>query len=107
MKNLNFYEKVYQIVRKIPYGKVTTYGHIAAHLGIKSSSRMVGYAMNSSHSLADLPAHRVVNRKGILTGKFHFPTPTLMEELLENEGIRIKNDKIINLKDYLWIPEND
>lgn len=107
MKTTNFYEKVYQIVRRIPYGKVTTYGLIANHLGVKSSSRMVGYAMNSSHSILNIPAHRVVNRNGILTGKFHFPTPTLMEELLENEGILIKNDKIINFKDYLWIPDND
>jgi methylated-DNA-protein-cysteine methyltransferase related protein len=107
MKTTNFYEKVYQIVRRIPYGKVTTYGLIANHLGVKSSSRMVGYAMNSSHSILNIPAHRVVNRNGILTGKFHFPTPTLMKELLENEGILIKNDKIINFKDYLWIPDND
>ncbi|CVK15833.1 MAG: MGMT family protein [Apibacter sp.] len=107
MKTTNFYEKVYQIVRRIPYGKVTTYGLIAAHLGVKSSSRMVGYAMNSSHSLPNIPAHRVVNRNGMLTGKFHFPTPTLMEELLQNEGIRVKNDMIINFKNYLWIPEND
>lgn len=107
MESTNFYERVYEIVRKIPYGKVTTYGHIATYLGVKSSSRMVGYAMNSSHSISDIPAHRVVNRKGMLTGKFHFPTPTLMEELLENEGIPIKNDKIINFKDYLWIPENE
>lgn len=107
MESTNFYERVYEIVRKIPYGKVTTYGHIAAYLGVKNSSRMVGYAMNSSHSISDIPAHRVVNRNGMLTGKFHFPTPTLMEELLVNEGIPIKNDKIINFKDYLWIPEND
>ncbi len=103
MKNKNFYEKVHQIVQKIPYGKVTTYGIIAEYLGMKSSARMVGYAMNASHALK-IPAHRVVNRNGLLTGKHQFATPTLMQELLENEGIVIENDKIVNFKNHLWTP---
>ncbi len=105
MENKNFYEKVYQIVQKIPYGKVTTYGIIAEYLGTKKSARMVGYAMNNFHSLK-VPAHRVVNRNGLLTGKHQFATPTLMQELLENEGIRVKNDKIVNFKYHLWKPDD-
>lgn len=105
MKNEDFYEKVYQIVRKIPYGKVTTYGSIAEYLGTKSSARVVGYAMNHAHSLKDIPAHRVVNRKGRLTGKHHFASPTLMQELLENEGVEIENDEIVNFQEHLWIPK--
>lgn len=104
MKNNNFYEKVYQIVLKIPYGKVTTYGAIAEFLAAKSSARLVGYAMNNSHIIKNIPAHRVVNRNGLLTGKNHFASPNLMQELLENEGIKIENNKIINFKEHLWIP---
>lgn len=104
MKNDNFFEKVYQIVQKIPYGKVTTYGAIANFLGTKKSARLVGYAMNSSHSIKNLPAHRVVNRNGLLTGKNHFVSSNLMQELLESEGIKIENNKIVNFKDHLWIP---
>ncbi|MDR3272075.1 MAG: MGMT family protein [Flavobacteriaceae bacterium] len=102
MENEFSYEKVYEIVRKIPFGKVTTYGLIAEQLGTRRTARMVGYAMNAAHNLSDVPAHRVVNRNGILTGKHHFASPTLMQELLENEGLVIKNDKILNFEKHLW-----
>lgn len=100
----NFFEKVYQVVRKIPNGKVTSYGAIAEKIGAKSSVRMVGWAMNAAHNIEDVPAHRVVNRNGLLTGKHHFATPNLMQQLLENEGFIIKNDKIMNFKENFWKP---
>ncbi len=100
----NFFEKVYQVVRKIPKGKVTSYGAIAEKVGAKSSARMVGWAMNAAHNIEDVPAHRVVNRNGLLTGKHHFATPNLMQQLLENEGFIIKNDTIINFKENFWKP---
>lgn|SRR5690606_4647943 len=103
-KEFSFYEKVYEVARKIPCGKVTTYGAIAEFLGRKSSARMVGYAMNNAHSVPDIPAHRVVNRNGLLTGKHHFSPPDLMNQLLENEGIEIENDKILNFKEVFWKP---
>lgn len=103
-----FYLKVYEIVRKIPYGRVTTYGAIAKCLGATKSSRLVGYAMNLSHQFdPSLPAHRVVNRNGVLTGKHHFKTPTLMQELLESEGIIVKNNQIQNFKEVFWNPCED
>jgi len=103
--NQSFFEKVYDVVREIPFGRVCTYGHIAEYLGSKGSSRMVGWAMNASHAVfPPVPAHRVVNRNGLLTGKIHFQTPDMMQKLLENEGIIIENDRIINFKDKLWIP---
>ncbi|MFC5281978.1 MGMT family protein [Pedobacter alpinus] len=105
MDRASFFEQVYQVVRLIPEGKVTSYGAIAAYLGIKGSSRMVGYAMNgASLILPQIPAHRVVNRNGLLTGKFHFESPTKMEELLAAEGVIVKNDKIQNFKDHYWEP---
>ena len=102
--NESFFDKVYTIVRKIPHGKVTTYGLIARHLGTPKSARMVGYAMNSSHKFSDIPAHRVVNRNGLLTGKHHFFGSSLMQELLENEGVIIIDNKIKNFNDVLWDP---
>ncbi|MEW6774091.1 MAG: MGMT family protein [Bacteroidota bacterium] len=103
-----FYLKVYDIVRKIPYGRVTSYGAIAKCLGAAKSSRLVGYAMNLSHQFdPSLPAHRVVNRNGVLTGKHHFKTPTLMQELLESEGIIVKNNQIQNFKEVFWNPCED
>ncbi len=105
-KNQNFFEKVYQVVRKIPYGKVTSYGAIAKAIGSPQSSRMVGYAMNAAHSLEDVPAHRVVNRNGVLTGKHHFSGTHLMQQLLEAEGIAVDNDKIVNFKNCFWQPNN-
>ncbi len=103
----NYFDLVYQVVRLIPEGRVTSYGTIAHYLGLKSGARMVGYAMNAAHSLPDVPAHRVVNRVGLLTGKHHFSTPTRMQELLEKEGLKIENDQIQNFGDHFWNPENE
>ncbi len=104
-KSTHWIEKVYAMVRKIPRGKVTNYGTIADHIGVKATSRMVGWAMNASHAATPkVPAHRVVNRNGVLTGKHHFATPTLMQELLEAEGIQIVDDKIVDFKKHFWQP---
>lgn len=100
----NFFNDVYEVVKLIPQGKVTSYGAIGEYLGLKRSARMVGWAMNAAHGLPDVPAHRVVNRSGLLTGKHHFDTPTRMQELLEAEGIMVKNDKIQKLDNYYWEP---
>ena len=100
----NFFERVYEIVRQIPAGKVTSYGAIAKALGTARSARMVGWAMNASHNLEDVPAHRVVNRKGLLTGKHHFEGTNLMQQLLENEGIIIKENQILDLEKHYWEP---
>jgi methylated-DNA-protein-cysteine methyltransferase-like protein len=105
-KNKSFFERVYKVVRKIPFGKVTTYGLIANHLGAFKSARMVGYAMNSSHKYSDIPAHRVVNRNGLLTGRHHFSGSLLMQELLENEGAIVIDNKIENFYDILWDPSD-
>ena len=105
-KNKSFFERVYKVVRKIPFGKVTTYGLIANHLGAFKSARMVGYAMNSSHKYSDIPAHRVVNRNGLLTGRHHFSGSSLMQELLENEGAIVIDNKIENFYDILWDPSD-
>ena len=102
--NDNFFERVYEIVRQIPVGKVTSYGAIAKALGTARSARMVGWAMNASHNLEDVPAHRVVNRKGLLTGKHHFEGANLMQQLLENEGIIIKENQILDLEKHYWAP---
>lgn len=105
MDSASFYEQVYQVVALIPKGRVTSYGAIAAYLGSRGSSRMVGYAMNGIHnSYPNLPAQRVVNRNGLLTGKFHFGSPTKMQELLEAEGIKIESDQIQNFKSHFWDP---
>jgi methylated-DNA-protein-cysteine methyltransferase-like protein len=104
-KNDNFFERVYVIVRQIPYGKVTSYGAIAKVLGAARSARMVGWAMNAAHNLEDVPAHRVVNRKGLLTGKHHFDGTNLMQQLLESEGIVVKDNQIIDLENVFWEPE--
>jgi len=100
----NLYELIYQIVHKIPHGRVTTYGAIANSLGIKSGARMVGYAMNSSHTIEGLPAHRVVNRAGMLTGKHHFGEEEEMQRKLENEGLEVVNDQIVDFKKRYWDP---
>ena len=104
MEEQGFFERVYDVVRQIPYGRVTSYGAIARYLGTAGSARMVGWAMNNSHSAADIPAHRVLNRKGLLTGKHHFAGTNLMQQLLENEGIEIKNDQVVNFQEYFWDP---
>ena len=101
----SFFQRVFEVVKKIPYGRVTSYGAIAEYLGMKGSSRMVGWAMNASHTAEDnIPAHRVVNRNGDLTGKFHFASPDLMEELLLSEGVQIKNDRVVDFKNKYWNP---
>ena len=101
----DFFDQVFQVVRLIPKGRVTTYGAIANYLGAKSSSRVVGYAMNAAHSQKDyVPAHRVVNRNGQLTGKHHFNTPFIMQEMLEKEKINVENDTILNFKNHFWDP---
>ena len=101
----NFFERVYEIARQIPEGKVTSYGAIAKALGTARSARMVGWAMNSCHNLEDVPAHRVVNRKGLLTGKHHFDGTNLMQQLLENEGIKVVNSQIVDFEKHFWMPE--
>lgn len=101
---LNFFDCVYQVVRLVPEGRVTSYGAIARYLGAPQSSRMVGWAMNAAHQLSDVPAHRVVNRKGLLTGKHHFAGIHLMQQLLENEGVVIKNDQVQHFSDVFWDP---
>ena len=103
--NDNFFERVYQIARQIPDGKVTSYGAIAKCLGSAKSARMVGWAMNASHNLEDVPAHRVVNRIGMLSGKHHFEGTNLMQQLLENEGIQVVDNQIIDFEKHFWEPE--
>jgi methylated-DNA-protein-cysteine methyltransferase-like protein len=104
-KNNDFFESVYQVVKLIPSGKVTSYGAIAKYLGSAKSSRMVGWAMNAAHSRPEVPAHRVVNRYGLLTGKHHFGSPDRMQELLEAEGVQVINDQIQYYGDVFWDPE--
>ncbi|MEJ2594011.1 MAG: MGMT family protein [bacterium] len=103
--NDSFFERVYEVVKKIPYGRVTSYGAIAEYLGSKGSARMVGWAMNHSHHHPDnIPAHRVVNRQGLLTGKHHFGGQDIMKQLLENEGITVNDDRIVHFDDVFWHP---
>ena len=99
-----FFEKVYAVVRQIPAGKVTSYGAIAKCIGSPQSARMVGWAMNASHGKEDIPAHRVVNRLGLLTGKHHFEGTSLMQQLLENEGIEVIDNQIQNFEKVFWNP---
>jgi methylated-DNA-protein-cysteine methyltransferase-like protein len=105
MTDESFFCKVYVVVKLIPHGRVTSYGAIANYLGSRGSARMVGWAMNASHSASEpVPAHRVVNRIGMLTGKHHFGSPGIMQQLLESEGAIIENDKIVNFKEMFWDP---
>lgn len=104
-QNDNFFERVYAVARQIPYGKVTSYGAIAKALGTARSARMVGWAMNACHDMDDVPAHRVVNRKGLLTGKNHFDGTNLMQQLLESEGIVVVDNQIVDLEKVYWEPE--
>lgn len=107
-KDISFFEQVYDVVRLIPKGRVTSYGAIAAFLGTKMSARMVGWAMNGSfHIKPKVPAHRVVNRNGMLSGKAHFATPTLMEELLAKEKIKVKDDVIVDFEKKFWDPAKE
>ena len=108
MKSDNsFFDMVYKVAELIPYGRVTSYGAIALYLGSARSARMVGWAMNNTHINPKIPAHRVVNKTGLLTGKHHFGGSTVMQELLENEGIKIKDDKIIYFEKYFWDPKTE
>ncbi|AOZ98815.1 MGMT family protein [Flavobacterium commune] len=100
----NFFERVYEVAKQIPYGRVTSYGAIAKFLGAARSARMVGWAMNASHAMEDVPAHRVVNRKGLLTGKFHFDGTNLMQQLLESEGLKVVDNQIVDFEKYFWDP---
>ena len=100
----NFFENVYEVVKLIPEGRWTSYGAIAHYLGTKGSARMVGWAMNSSHGQPDVPAQRVLNREGRLTGKHHFSPPGRMQELLEAEGLTVKNDQVENAQQSFWDP---
>lgn len=103
-----FFHLVYEVVRQIPKGRVSTYGAIAAVLGTRLSARMVGWAMNGAHHVKPkVPAHRVVNRNGMLTGKHHFSTPEKMQELLEKEGIMVKEDQVIHFKEIFWDPSKE
>ena len=103
-KSENFFTKVHDIAKLIPFGRVTSYGAIAKYLGVAKSARMVGWAMNNSHIKANVPAHRVVNRKGLLTGKHHFEGTNLMQQLLESEGIVVKDNQIQNFDKIFWDP---
>lgn len=102
--NKNFFEKVYDVARQIPEGRVTSYGAIAKYLGAARSARMVGWAMNGSGDREDIPAHRVVNKIGLLTGKHHFDGTNLMQQLLENEGIKVVDNQIIDFEKHFWDP---
>jgi len=104
MAESGFFEKVYEVTRHIPYGRITSYGAIAKYLGAAGSARMVGWAMNASNKNSDVPAHRVVNRKGLLTGKHHFDGTNLMQQLLENEGIEVIDNQVQNFESLFWDP---
>ena len=100
----SFFEDVFEVVKLIPKGRVTSYGAIGKYLGLTSSARMVGWAMNASHGVKGVPAHRVVNRQGLLTGKHHFETPSTMKKLLEKEGIKVVKDQVQNFEQHFWDP---
>ena len=103
----NFFERVYEVTKLIPFGRVTSYGSIANYLGAPRSARMVGWALNSSHTDDSIPAHRVVNRNGILTGKHHFKGSNLMQQLLENENIRVEKNQIVEFNNLFWDPNSE
>lgn len=105
-ESINFFEKVREVVKQVPYGRVTSYGAIAKYLGAPRSARMVGYAINGMSEI-DLPAHRVVNRKGLLTGKHHFQGSNLMQQLLENEGVKIIENQVQDFEKLFWDPSKE
>lgn len=107
-KDESFFELVYEVARQVPKGRITSYGAIANVLGAKSSARMVGWAMNGAGRIRPkVPAHRVVNRNGMLSGKFHFGSPTAMENLLKKEGVKVKNDKVVDFEKKFWDPAKE
>ncbi|RKN83210.1 MGMT family protein [Ulvibacterium marinum] len=103
-ENQNFFQKVYEVARQIPFGRVTSYGAIAKYLGAARSARMVGWAMNGAGNMPEVPAHRVVNKTGLLTGKHHFDGINLMQQLLENEGIQVVENQIVDFEKHFWDP---
>ncbi|NAS12722.1 MGMT family protein [Poritiphilus flavus] len=103
----NFFEKVYEVARLIPYGRVTSYGAIAKYLGAARSARMVGWAMNGAGNVEGVPAHRVVNKQGLLTGKHHFDGTNLMQQLLENEGVQVEDNQVVNFQEHFWDPAKE
>jgi len=108
LTDISFFQSVYEVAKLIPYGRVTSYGAIASYLGSKGSSRMVGWAMNATHHLPEnIPAHRVVNRIGLLTGKHHFGGNNTMQQLLESEGMIVENNQIQNFEKYFWDPAKE
>lgn len=107
VKEIGFFEKVYQVAEQIPYGRVTSYGAIAKYLGTPKSARMVGWAMNASHVNPKVPAHRVVNRIGVLSGKHHFEGTNLMQQLLESEDVEVLDNQIQNFESLFWDPSKD
>ena len=107
MDKTSFFKDVFEVAKLIPKGRVTSYGAIAEYLGIKSSARMVGWAMNQAHTNPEVPAQRVVNRNGLLTGKHHFSPPGQMQELLELDGVKVEKDQVVNFKELFWNPMNE
>jgi methylated-DNA-protein-cysteine methyltransferase-like protein len=103
----NFFEDVHEVARLVPRGRVTSYGAIARYLGTAMSARMVGWAMNAAHTEKDIPAHRVVNSQGLLTGKHHFKTPMTMQKSLEKEGIKVVKDKVVEFQKLFWDPAKE
>ncbi len=103
--NETFFDRVFSVAKRIPYGRVTSYGAIAKSIGAARSARMVGYAMNAAHIMPDVPAHRVVNRVGLLTGKHHFIGENLMQQLLESEGVEVVDNKVVHFEKHFWEPE--
>ncbi len=106
-KTYSFFDDVFEVAKLIPKGRVTSYGAIAAYLGTKMSARMVGWAMNAAHGDSKIPAHRVVNRAGLLTGKHHFETPTAMQKALEKENIKVVKDKVVDFERLFWDPAKE
>ena len=104
MPEEGFFQKVYEVTKQVPFGRVTSYGSIAKFLGTPRSARMVGWALNASHLDDSIPAHRVVNRLGLLSGKHHFEGSNLMQQLLENENIQVENNHVVSFKDVFWDP---
>ena len=107
MNKSTFFEDVWEVTKLIPRGRVTSYGAIANYLGLKSSARMVGWALNGVAGQARVPAHRVVNRQGLLSGRIHFSTPTRMQELLEKEGVKVKGNQVVDFEELYWDPAKE
>lgn len=107
IKTYSFFDDVFEVAKLIPKGRVTSYGAIAAYLGTKMSARMVGWAMNAAHGDYKIPAHRVVNRAGLLTGKHHFDTPTSMQKALEKEKVKVVKDKVVDFENLFWDPAKE